>query len=87
MKSMKIEKLSKEKFPPALLKIPQPPEKLFIIGELPPPNLIPLCVVGSRKFTSYGKECCEKLITGLKGYSYSLWFSTWYRHNCAQKST
>ena len=65
---MKIEKLPKEKFPPALLEIPQPPENLFIIGELPSPNLIPLCVVGSRKFTSYGKECCEKLITGLKGY-------------------
>jgi len=65
---MKIEKLPKEKFPPALLEIPQPPENLFIIGELPNPNLIPLCVVGSRKFTSYGKECCEKLIAGLKGY-------------------
>jgi DNA processing protein len=61
-------KLPKEKFPPALLEIPQPPLNLFIIGELPNPNLIPLCVVGSRKFTSYGKECCEKLISGLKGY-------------------
>lgn len=65
---MEIKKIAKEKFPKALLEIPQPPENLFIIGELPPPNLIPLCVVGSRKFTSYGKECCEKLITGLKGY-------------------
>ncbi len=65
---MKIEKLPKEKFPMALLEIPQPPEDLWIIGELPHPTLIPLCVVGSRKFTSYGKECCEKLISGLKGY-------------------
>ena len=65
---MKLEKLPKEKFPKALLEIPQPPEDLWIIGDLPPENLIPLCVVGSRKFTSYGKECCEKLIAGLKGY-------------------
>ena len=65
---MKIQKLPKNKFPKALLEIPQPPEDLWIIGELPPEDLIYLCVVGSRKFTSYGKEACEKIITGLKGY-------------------
>ena len=65
---MQIKKLPKSKFPSALLEIPQPPENLWIIGELPPENLICLCVVGSRKFTSYGKEACEKIITGLKGY-------------------
>lgn len=65
---MEIKKLPKEKFPKALLEIPQPPKDLWIIGELPPENLVYLCVVGSRKFTSYGKEVCEKLIAGLKGY-------------------
>ena len=65
---MQIKKLPKSKFPSALLEIPQPPENLWIIGELPPENLICLCVVGSRKFTSYGKEACEKIIAGLKGY-------------------
>ena len=50
------------------MEIPQPPEDLWIIGELPPPNLIYLCVVGSRRFTSYGREACEKIIAGLKGY-------------------
>lgn len=65
---MEITKLSKEKFPKALLEIPQPPKELWTIGELPPENLIYLCVVGSRKFTSYGREACEKLIAGLKGY-------------------
>ena len=65
---MKIQKLPKNKIPPALLEIPQPPEDLWIIGELPKENCIYLCVVGSRKFTSYGKEICEKLIGGLKGY-------------------
>ncbi len=66
---MQIKKLPKDKFPPALLEIPQPPKDLWIIGSLPPDkNLIYLCVVGSRKNTSYGKETCEKLIGGLKGY-------------------
>src|SRR3989344_3756135 len=65
---MEIQKLPKEKFPKALLEIPQPPKDLWIIGELPPENLIYLCVVGSRKFTSYGREACEKIIAGLKDY-------------------
>lgn len=66
---MQIKKLPKNKFPKALLEIPQPPENLWIIGEMPSDeNLIYLCVVGSRKFTSYGREACEKIITGLKGY-------------------
>jgi len=65
---MEIKKLPKNKFPKALLEIPQPPENLWIIGELPAEDLIYLSVVGSRKFTSYGKEACEKIIAGLKGY-------------------
>lgn len=65
---MKIKKLLKIEFPAQLMEIPQPPKDLWIIGELPKEELIYLCVVGSRKFTSYGKEICEKIIAGLKGY-------------------
>lgn len=65
---MQINKLPKNKFPKALLEIPQPPENLWTRGEMPPENLIYLCVVGSRKNTIYGKDCCEKIISGLKGY-------------------
>jgi len=57
-----------EEFPKALLEIPQPPKTLYLRGELPAESLIYLAVVGSRKFTSYGRDACEKLITGLKGY-------------------
>lgn len=63
-----IRKLPKENFPKALFEIPQPPENLWIMGDMPPEKLIYLCVVGSRKFTSYGKDACEKIIAGLKGY-------------------
>lgn len=63
-----IRKLPKKDFPKALLEIPQPPETLWVQGELPSENLIYLCIVGSRKCTSYGREACEKIIEGLKGY-------------------
>jgi len=65
---MEIAKLPKEKFPKALLEIPQPPKDLWIVGELPPADYAYLCIVGSRKFTTYGKDCCERIISGLKGY-------------------
>jgi DNA processing protein len=66
---MDIKILPKEYWPQSLKELPQPPEKLWILGEFPDEeDLIYLCVVGSRKFTSYGKEVCEKLISALKGY-------------------
>jgi len=64
-----IKILKKKELPQALLEIPQPPTKLYIIGELPKEeNLVFLCVVGSRKYTSYGRDIAEKLIEGLAGY-------------------
>lgn len=60
--------LKPEKIPEALLEIPQPPKKLYIRGKLPSEDMIYLAVVGSRKYTSYGKDICEKLIKGLKDY-------------------
>jgi len=65
---MEIKKLAKEYWPIGLDEIPQPPLELYILGEFPEEDLVYLCVVGSRKFTSYGREVCEKLISGLKGY-------------------
>jgi DNA processing protein len=63
-----IYKLKHEEFPEQLLEIPHPPQNLYIKGKLPPKDSIYLAVVGSRKHTSYGREICEKLIHGLKGY-------------------
>jgi len=63
-----IYKLKPEQFPERLLEIPQPPKTLYIRGKLPDPDLTYLAVVGSRKYTSYGRDICEKLIKGLKGY-------------------
>jgi DNA processing protein len=63
-----ITKLDKKSWPEALLEIPEPPEQLYVRGEMPDESYIRLAVVGARKFTSYGKEACRKLILGLQGY-------------------
>lgn len=68
---MKIENLPKNKFPELLLQIPDPPESLRIVGELPQTEKY-LCVVGSRKYSQYGKEVCEHLLAGLSGYSITI---------------
>src|ERR1035437_8716168 len=68
---MKIENLTKENFPLLLLQINDPPKQLRIVGELPQTEKY-LCVVGSRKYSQYGKEVCEHLIDGLRGYSITI---------------
>lgn len=55
-------------FFPSLREIPQPPASLNYRGTLPPPHLTLLSVVGSRKYTAYGKQVVDELIRGLKGY-------------------
>jgi len=68
---MQIRDLSKKDFPELLLEINDPPEKLRIIGELPKTEKY-LAVVGSRKYSEYGKHVCEKLIEGLRGQSITI---------------
>ena len=62
-----LRKLSAEEIPHQLLEIPHPPKELWVRGTLPPPETILLTVVGARKYSSYGKEACEHLISGLRG--------------------
>ena len=64
-----IKTLVRGEYPPVLLEIPQVPEKLFVVGELPDPTeYYYLSVVGSRKYTNYGREATERIIAGLAGY-------------------
>jgi len=64
--SYEVRELEPEDHPQLLFQIEDPPEKLFISGKLPGPEKKFLCVVGSRKYSGYGKEVCEKLISGLR---------------------
>ena len=60
-----IRSLAKNEFPELLGEIPQPPLQLRYEGELPIEGNKLLAVVGSRKFSPYGREMCETLIAGL----------------------
>lgn len=68
---MEIRDLPKKDFPPLLLEINDPPESMRIIGKIPQTEKY-LAVVGSRKYSEYGKAVCEKLIEGLRGYSITI---------------
>ena len=69
MKNFEIIKLEGENIPEMLREIADPPKELYIQGQLPSSETKLLCVVGSRKYTQYGKDVCEKLISGLRGYN------------------
>lgn len=56
---------------PQLLEIPQPPKELYIVGHLPNAHIY-VSVVGSRKYTDYGQQCCRELILGLRGKSVAI---------------
>ncbi|PIR86529.1 DNA-protecting protein DprA [Candidatus Kaiserbacteria bacterium CG10_big_fil_rev_8_21_14_0_10_43_70] len=62
-----LQQLSSADFPALINEIPDPPEKLFIRGTLPSDDLKWLSVVGSRKYTPYGKQVCEHLVQKLSG--------------------
>jgi len=51
-----------------LLEIPQPPQELWSKGNLPQSNITLLAVVGSRQYTTYGKQALDYLIDGLRDY-------------------
>jgi len=57
---------------PSLLEIPKPPKQIYYRGKLPDKETILLSVVGSRKYSSYGKDVCEHIIKGLRGYNITI---------------
>ena len=64
-----LKQLSLAVFPPLLSEIPGPPKQLYVRGELPSfEEDAWLAVVGSRAVTPYGRQACEYLIEGLRGY-------------------
>lgn len=61
-------KLAPHEFPLHLREIADPPKELYLEGTLPSHDEYKyLSVVGSRRYSSYGKEACETLIAGLAG--------------------
>lgn len=64
-----IEKLESSQIPALLKEIPEPPKQLYYRGNLPPADLKYCAVVGSRNYTTYGKQVTENLLQNLKGYN------------------
>ena len=60
--------ISEEQFPGNLAEIPDKPKMLYVRGNLPPAEQKLLAVVGSRKYSTYGKQAVELLLGGLSGY-------------------
>jgi len=63
-----IREISFENFPELLKEINDPPKSLRCRGELPIEGNKLLVIVGSRKYSGYGRDMCESLIAGLAGY-------------------
>ena len=71
MNSCYNEIMNKLKIPKLLQEIPDAPKRLYIAGEFPyQEDTIFLTVIGSRKFTPYGKSVVEKVIGELRGYPF-----------------
>jgi DNA processing protein len=64
-----IKNVDPSDFPPLFAEIPEPPKTLNFRGVLPPADMKLLTVVGSRKYTSYGKQVIDELVDGLWGYN------------------
>ncbi|MDD5318566.1 MAG: DNA-processing protein DprA [Candidatus Pacebacteria bacterium] len=65
--------LTPEQFPSLLREINDPPKKLWLLGrpfwlDEDPEKIKFLCVVGSRKYSEYGRRACESLIADLAEY-------------------
>ncbi|MCK4918476.1 MAG: DNA-processing protein DprA [Candidatus Pacebacteria bacterium] len=67
-----IKELQKEDWPENILEMADSPKQLYYLGEKPDWGSVFLTVVGSRKYSQYGKEVCQKLIAGLKGYDITI---------------
>lgn len=55
-------------FPGNLVEIPDKPNMLYVRGTLPPREHKLLAVVGSRLYSTYGRQAVEHIIGGLAGY-------------------
>lgn len=70
--SYEIKQCHADEWPHLLKEIPDPPKTLFLRGSLPPSEHILLTVVGSRKYSNYGKDVVSELILNLRGYPISI---------------
>ncbi len=68
-----IKMIERGSYPETLENMKGPPQKLYYRGTFPAPKGQKyLCVIGSRKWTSYGRDAVRKIVGGLRGYPISI---------------
>ena len=70
LKKEDITILLSDELPQLLKETPAPPEVLYVKGSLSEENLNFLGVVGTRRYSTYGKEATLNIIEELKGYDF-----------------
>ncbi|MCY4577296.1 MAG: DNA-processing protein DprA [Candidatus Kaiserbacteria bacterium] len=63
-----IHTLEPSHYPAALKEIPQVPEKLYCRGAPIDTARRMIAIVGTRRYSAYGRQACEKIITDLASY-------------------
>lgn len=69
---MKIIKINNSAYPKKLKEISNPPEKLYVDGNLENLNSACLAVIGSRKCTEYGEKWCKCFVKELVKYGITI---------------
>jgi DNA processing protein len=68
-----LKKIYKNSFPETLKNASDAPHHLYIRGQLASsPDQKYLCVIGSRLWSPYGKQCVNKILSGIRGYPISI---------------
>jgi DNA processing protein len=57
-----VKVLLRDEIPSSLKETPAPPEVLYVRGSLPPENLNYLGIVGTRRYSSYGREAVINIV-------------------------
>ncbi len=69
MSSFEVQQADKTRLPARLFEIPQPPKTLTYRGTLPSATMPLISIVGSRKYSTYGKQVVESLCAGLRNHN------------------
>lgn len=72
MKDVRIIGKKDKSYPKLLTEIPDPPEKLWVRGEIKKEDEKAIAVVGARRATNYGREVTEELVGALVAASLTI---------------
>lgn len=69
---MEVLNINDDNYPEILKGIQNPPQKLYIEGNIKNLNKLGIAIVGSRKNSDYGEKMCEKFVKGLINYNINI---------------